>query len=504
MTTRVRVIAILTALLALALGAGSASAATVVLKFYDVAGTGTEVTGAAVRTVMRGSSGGDDSDALLDPATLQDVYEWPLYRSGSPGRWRFDIPSGRSVAFSVNWPTTSNGYSNVIVDNGGSGFSAAATVVFNYQAALDAKRRLDAALRARSTYVQSRAFTTAYASAASNITSANAATTDADRGRYGQLALDAVDVAYGLLLEEYGPAYAVANRTGPWIGLTVDDLTIERDWARLASTTTTPYGWTRIVFDPNLDRGSPSYYDAAVRAAQAAGLKVLAEPIDSTFASGYTRAQYLARIRAFVDYFPTVEAWEIGNEVNGCWVDQTVDASGSCTGTNIPAADRIVNKLADAASYVRTTRPSAKVVVTLYWQLGTDAARWSVFNWVRAGGLPSTTRANVDTILLSTYVEDAPLGLAFDQVMTALQTEFPGKQIGLGELDYWAPDTSQFWWAYDSSSTATARQELAHHYYAASLGYAGSIGGGFWWYFVEEFPGDALLQRAVRSVVDLL
>lgn len=484
-----------------ALSASGASAATVVLKFYDTAGTGTELTAAQVKTVMHGS-GGSDSDALLDLSTMQDIYEYPLYRSGSPARWRFDTVAGTPSAFSVNWPTATNGYSTVIIDNGGAGYTAAATVVFNYQAALDEKRRLDAAITARPSYVPSAAYTTAYNQAVSLIASANAATTDSDRGKYGQQALDAVDRAYSIMLQEYGPAYANAHSTNPWFGLTLDDPAVYTSWATLyPSVVGTSRGWVRIVFDPTRDGGNPSYYSAAVTAAKNAGLKVLGQPVDSGFANQYTRAQYLARFKSYVDYYPQVDAWEVGNEVNGCWTDSTTNASGDCTSTLLPVNDRMKNKIADAAAYVRSTRPAAKTVLTLYWELGTDAAKWSTFNWVRAGNLPAATRAQIDTVLLSTYVEDAPMGLAFDQTMNELHAEFPSQSIGLGELDYWAPDTSQYYWAYDASNTTNGRHAVASHYYAAMLGYPSSIGGGFWWYGAEELPGDTALQSAIHNVV---
>ncbi|MBG0823903.1 hypothetical protein HS048_24595 [Planomonospora sp. ID91781] len=463
----------------------------VVLKFYDAAGKGTELTGEAVKKVMHGS-GGSDSDALLDPATLEVVREWPLYAEGPPGRWRFDVP-GRAVAFAVNWPT-SRGYSTVVVDNGGTGFTGRGTVVFNLQAALDARRRLDAALAVRGGYRRSAEFERAYAAAAAELDRARAAASDAERGRYGQRALDALHTANDLMLSEYGPASAAARGAETWTGLTVTEVAGHRGRPELARWLTGPDGWVRIVFEPDEDRGDPEHYRAAVQAARAAGLRVLGQPLDSAFARENTRAAYLARMKAYVDAYPEIEAWEVGNEVNGCWVD------GGCRGQR-PVADddRITNKVADAAAYVRAARPQAKVVVTLYWQLGTDAARWSVFTWAREN-LPASVRKDVDVVALSVYAEDAPLGLAFDQVMNALHAEFPEQKVALGELGYWSADTTKAYWAFDAADTAAARRALAGHYYAAALGYEWSLGGGFWWYFVQEVPGDAGLQNAIRGV----
>ncbi|MEV0203339.1 hypothetical protein [Nonomuraea sp. NPDC050691] len=496
-----RVVLVLAVLAAGLTGAPAAQAAsgTVVLKFYDTAGNGTELSASEVKTLMHGS-GGSDSDALVDPVTLEDVKGYPLYKDGSPARWRFDIP-GEAVAFAVNWPT-SRGFSTIVVDNGGAGFTTGETLVFNQQAAVDAKRRLDAALAARPDYVRSAAFTGALADAVTNLDAAGAATTDADRGKYGQRALSAVNTANDLLLSEYGPAYAKAHDAEPWIGLTVDDISSHPSWPTLARTHTQPYGWVRIVFDPKADGGNVEHYRGAVKAARAAGLHVIGQPIDSTFANRYTRAEYLARVKAYVDAYPDVEAWEVANEVNGCWVDSRTDAEGDCVDQLVDHDDRIKNKIADAAAYVRS-KGSAKVVVTLYWQLGTDEARWSTFTWARAN-LPAATRKNIDVVTLSTYVEDAPMGLAFDQVMRALQAEFPDQKVAVGELDYWSADTTKAYWAFDKSDPLAGRRAVAAHYYAASLGYPRSLGGAFWWYFIQELPDDSGLQEAIRSVVDRL
>jgi hypothetical protein len=415
---------------------------------------------------------------------------------------RFDIP-GKPVAFAVSWPTPSRGYSYVIVDNGGGGFDAGGDVVFNYRAALDAKRRLDEALEARPGYKRSPAFDASYANAESELKRAAAATSDSGRGRFGQRALDEISRANDALLAGYGPVYARGRQKDPWIGLTVDDPDVFPGWPDMAGDLTEPFGWVRIVFDPTVDHGDPRYYKDAIEAADKAGLKILGEPIDSYFANRYTRAGYLGRMRKYVDAYPQVDAWEVGNEVNGCWVDSKTDADGNCTGKLVPANDRIANKIADSAAYVRRKRPNAQVVVTLYWQIGTDYAKWSVFNWSRAN-LTDRVRKDIDVVLLSQYVEDAPMGLAFDPVMRTLRAEFPDQRIGLGELDYWSSDTSRVWWAFARDDTLAGRRALAAHYYASALGYPRSVGGGFWWYFVEEMPGDPKLQQEIQRVVDRL
>ncbi|MFD9905220.1 hypothetical protein [Streptomyces sp. NPDC059063] len=471
---------------------------TVELKFYDAHGDGRLLSPRQARAVSHGT-GGSDSDALVDPVSLRVVQDYPLYEDGP--RLSFDTP-GRPAALAINWPT-GQGFSTVVVDDGGKGFARGGTVVFNHLAAKDAKRRLDAALDARPAYRRSARFDTAYRTAARELARADKASTDAGRGKHGQRALSAVDTAYGRLLEEYGPT---ARRTGaPWLGVTAADTT-GTAWAPLAGRLTGRDGWVRLVFDPADSPGTtiPRRYRDQVAAAHAAGLKVLGQPVDSAYANGAerrdlgTRAGYLARIKQYVDAFPEIEAWEIGNEVNGCWTDSRTTKDGDCTKRLLPDRDRMRHKIADAAAYVREKRPDAQVVLTLYWQLGTDAARWSAFTWADAN-LPPAVRDDLDVVLLSSWIEDAPLGLAFDQVMTRLAAGFPKQRIGLGELGYWNDDTSKFYWAFDKDDPDAARRRIARRYYAAALGYPSSVGGTFWWYFAQEMPKDAELRAALRD-----
>ncbi len=94
----------------------------------------------------------------------------PLFTSS--GTLALTVPS-QPVAFAFNWPTQPRGYSLVILDNGGSGFSGAATVNLTYQAALDEKRRLDSTLAARPDYQPSSDFQAACNAAVMHVNTAN-------------------------------------------------------------------------------------------------------------------------------------------------------------------------------------------------------------------------------------------------------------------------------------------------------------------------------------------
>lgn len=461
---------------------------TVTLLFYDRSGN--KIATAAARKIMKGSDTaystkktGWRNAALIDLVTLCDLKANPLATSG--GRLHFNLYS-TPVAFEVNWPTT-RGYSMMILDNGGTGFSASGgsiTVNFTYQAALDSMTKLNAELAARPDYRPSAAFTSAYNAAAADIATANGASDQSVKGKYGQLALDQLATATDLMLYEYGTYYAHAHLSAqtPWLGLTLDTITNYQSNLDLAEQIAGPYGWVRIVMDPGT---AFSVYAPMVDYAHSIGLKVMGQPIDSSYAKRYLGSAYLARFQAAVAALPTVDAWEVGNEINGSWL-------GADMGTRVD----------QAAAWVKANT-TAKVVVTFYWQIGTDTPETSMFNWERANLLDSTV-ANTDIFFFSWYPEDAPMGLAFDQVMRALHNQFPTKQIGIGELDYWASDTSQAWWYGDDTSFTAGRKDVASEYYRASLGYPYSVGGEFWWYFAEEMPAHPALAGKVSGARDAI
>lgn len=203
----------------------------------------------------------------------------------------------------------------------------------------------------------------------------------------------------------------------------------------------------------------------------------------------YTRAQYKQRFIDFLNYYngtnaSVLEAWEVGNEVNGSWLSAAIP-----------------NKIADAALEVRNRQPNAKTVLTLFWQINTDTKANSMFNWARTN-LPASTCQNIDMVLISQYAEQAPMGLAFDQVMNVLHSEFPSQQIGLGELGYWIPD-QQYWWAFDQNDPLGAGlRGTAAQYYPASFAYPSSVGGVFWWNFITEFTPDPQLQDILSNLRD--
>ena len=459
---------------------GSVEAATLMLKFYNAAGT--VLTFSQVQALQQGTmSGAYLADSFLDSATLRLISTTPMTDAGGLA---FALPAGQAVAFAINWPTSSRGYGLIIVDNGGGGFTNTATVNFTYQAAKDIKRRLDAALAVRSDYTRLATFTAAYNAAVACLAVADQSAVDSVKGAQGQLALEQLVVASDVLLKEYGPVYAAAHKSGasPWLGFTMEDVTkYKADLDKLAAMAGS-YGWVRIVFQTG---DAPSVYTAAVNYAKSKGIKVMGLPVDSSADTSYTRAQYLQRYKDFIAAFPTIDCWEVGNEVNGGWSSADIAA-----------------RVADVASYCKGQ--GKKTYLTLFWQINTANTTFAVFNWVNAN-LPATVRSNLDYVGLSQYQEQAPLGVAFDQVMRRMQAEFPSQQIGLAELGYWISG-QRYWWS-SSTNVVTAKHDILEQYYKASLGYAGANGGGFWWNYASAGPSydfDATMTNTVATLKNFL
>jgi hypothetical protein len=456
----------------------SERAGQVTLLFF--ARDGAPLSPAEVRALSNNGKAGYNNDLLVDPVTLRGIAAAPLRESGNS--LVFDV-SGRPMALALNWPTLPRGYSLILLDNGGRGFTAPATVNFTYQAAKDLRRKLDAALRARRGYRRSPGFDAAYRAARAHLAVADGATDSAVRGKEGQLALDQLAVAYDLLLSEHGPLAARGRlrRLQPWLGLTIDTVEGYRANLGLVAGLTRPFGWIRIVFDAGTE---PAEYRETVTYAHSLGLKILGQPVDSSYDKRFSRAEYLRRFDQLMGAFPEIEAWEVGNEVNGDWLTPEIPL-----------------KVADAAAACRAHGRLA--VLTLFWQLNTGAIRNSLFTWIDAN-LPAAVRKNLDVVLLSIYPEQAPLGVFFDQLMTRMRAEFPSGKLGIGELGYWIPD-QQFWWAYDREDpNGAARHAVAAQYYNAALDFPGSIGGCFWWNTLREFPRDPAMQSIVRAVRDAL
>lgn len=412
-------------------------------------------------TAIRTNGHGDEAinDALLDPATLVVEQIAPLYDDGT-GVITLDRPAG-AVALAVAWPTSA-GYSNVIVD-----LPPPGEHLFNLVAA----RQLvaDAAAGPSPDGPPPAAWGEAVTAATEALATAESLAS-ADPAAAAAAADRALESAVTALLL---PRHARRSGTELLKGVTLDRIELDPAiWPTIAAQAGDREPWVRLVFDP--DRG-PADYRPAVDAAHAAGLAVLGQFLDSSAMAEVSLAEFEQRVADFLAEFPDIEAWEVGNEINGTWLGPDAAA-----------------KAAAAARAVKAGT-TARTMLTLYWQLGEDTAEGAMFNWI-ADHVDATLLADLDDVAVSMWVEEHPMGAAFDRVFTTLAARFPEQRLLVGELGYGNDDLVNLWWWGDPDDpTGAARRAVAADYLALALDRPFLAGGGFWWYYATDaFPVNAL------------
>ncbi|MBP2329580.1 hypothetical protein JOF56_009965 [Kibdelosporangium banguiense] len=541
------------------------------------------------------------SEVLLDPGTLEAI-------PGKAGRVEVTddgaghlrlaftarkLPSGKGPALAVAWPT-GKGYSYVVMDNGGQGYAQTPDkpVVFNYQAAKDIEGQLRARVAGVPGYQPPEVYTDAFARAVRELRKVGDSSPADDQGRVGERALTDLHTAYDAFLADYGPRLAqrrmATARHGqdarPWLGATiVESETVpfyDKVWPRIAKATTptgrqSGYGWVRIVFEYDEKHGNKTtvdfeQYDRAIRNAHQAGLRVMGEVLDSTAAAQLTTEQYTERTRNLLKHYGRsagpglrIDAWEVGNEVNGCWVDnkeKDINKEKIDCAEPVSPGDRIHVKAGAAARAVKQDSPTTPVALTLFWELGAwgpstriqggtpaEQTPWaySPFNWIApgSGNLQWTDRESdkhdllddADVVLLSIYADNAPLGISLDRVMSTLDrrvSELSGKpgqhmRVGIGELGYWCghdehsdendpvyewcKDMNRVWplgnTGTDNASLEKDRAYMVDQYTRAALATDHGLGGGFHWYALQEmFPQNTTtsLCAALKAVTDAI
>ncbi len=447
---------------------------TIIMKVYDKEGNKLSYE-EFMDIVTNGNRGWAENDMLFNINDYTIVEGWVIYKDDE-GNPCFDF-KGSGIGLSLTWMTKNTGYFNLFLDNEGAGFSKSETIIFNYEAALSYWKKLNNALSIREDYNRSAEFNELYENAKYYINLAKQANKDSLKGKYGQIALDYIAQAYELLLYEYGIQYAQRHPSQQfWWGVTIDRIddyeNVLNSVSDLIENSATD-GWIRIVFDEFI---SPDYYDGIVSYAQKKNLHIMGEILDSSCMRLYSLEDFKSRVREYVNHFPDIEAWEIGNEINGEWLGENV-----------------VAKIEYAADYIKKVRLDAIIVLTLYWQFGTEDIPHSVFQWIKNNLKPELIN-KIDVIALSIYVMNSPLGMAFDEVFQMLHKYFPEKKIMIGEMDYWYVEGEDIWWWHSNTEpVSTVRKKFCKQMYASALGYPFSLLGGFWWYYnLEMYPPNDL------------
>ena len=441
-------------------------------EFYDRSGR--ELQYSEVQRISKGTSKGWENDALLDSASLAVIQANPLNK-------KLSFSVDKKCFFAMNWEVEPNGFILIIIDNNGEGIAGGENINFTYQAALDMNRRL--IMRMRSVhYNPSDTFSKVYKEAIAHLDSAQSSSSEAEKGAEGYKCLDFLSVAYDVFLREYGIANVHRGGMGasPQLSFTIDKLKNYREMVDLASQIAGEFAWIRVYMDIKIPL---SQYDDVIKYCRKKKVKVLAQPIDSSDAKNShlkSEEAYLQRFKECIARWPEIDAWEVGNEVNGSWLPRDID-----------------RKVIDVVNYCHEQKK--KSFLCFFWQINTDASPFDLFTWMKR--IPDETRKKIDYVGLSIYVEQAPMGAdAMDMVMLRMQKEFSDSEIGIAELGYWIKG-QRYWWAYDKNdSTGKALEKVAYQYYRASFAYDHSFGGCYWWNYCSEFPERRELQKIIVNI----
>jgi len=212
---------------------------------------------------------------------------------------------------------------------------------------------------------------------------------------------------------------------------------------------------------------------------------IFAEVIDSAYEFCFSVADHEARWNDYVSKLgDVVDIWEVGNEINGNWLDNSdpVPIKGQKCPWKIPdTSDRdVITKMINAYHIVKKAGKTA--ALTLYYEpnpacttsMGQayDPITWATQN------IPADMKAGLDYILLSYYSDKC---LNFKPDLTALFTQFhkifPNSKLGMGE------------WGYSVRKPKKAKlSELLNEGYSLHPDVPSWIGGVFFW----EFGTDAV------------
>lgn len=174
---------------------------------------------------------------------------------------------------------------------------------------------------------------------------------------------------------------------------------------------------------------------------------LLGEVLDSSYQGCFTTTTAQQRWTDYVSTLgPYVDLWEVGNEINGNWLDSK-DAGGtgkiSCPWKTPSTTDADV--VTDMINAYNTVKAAGKLAeMTLYYP-GTGSscdspAAFDPITWTEAN-VPLNMRNGMDYVFLSYYHQDCTAGAdpsasAWGAFFTQVQNLFPNAKIGFGEWGY--------------------------------------------------------------------
>ena len=256
--------------------------------------------------------------------------------------------------------------------------------------------------------------------------------------------------------------------------------------SNLTSTPTVRVTYKLVGSDSNKGAKADTYLSATKAISKNA--YVLAEVLDSAYEFCFDVADHEARWNDYVstlgDY---VDIWEVGNEVNGNWLDNSdpIPIKGQSCPWKIPVTtDKdVIAKMINAYHIVKKAGKTA--ALTLYYEpnpacttsMGPayDPITWATKN------IPSDMKAGLDYVWLSYYRDKC---LKFKPDLAALFMQFhkifPNAKLGMGE------------WGYSRGKPNKVKlTELLNEGYSFHPDVPNWVGGVFFWeYGTDAVPYD--------------
>ncbi len=282
-----------------------------------------------------------------------------------------------------------------------------------------------------------------------------------------------VTVALGVTGTAIAPGSARATTPSPVFGVTLDRIgNLSRIIAGEKALPEHPT--TRVYFDAS---EPATHYSKAVSELHAVGA-VMGELLDSSAAESVTVAEYQSRVESYLFTLgPSVDIWEIGNEVNGNW-----------TGPYSTGAAKVQEAYADVAA------AGGRSALTLYANeyasdnCGDGTGELTPVQYSEQyvspqvrDGLSYVFESYYPTQCGDTYPTDAQVASEMNQ----LHALYPNALLGFGEVGLPRRATKR--------TSATAAQVMSWAY-GLRPDVPDYVGGYFWWYAFEDvFTGKQLL-----------
>lgn len=364
------------ALLAAALAAAPARAASVKLFAFDDKGGPLDARGLTARLARA-------DDKSPDPDRLP-FWAFPLQDGAAPVRVRLaqegklvtaTWPGGPAVLRLV-WPVKEDGYSAVAADNGGNGYADGAAVFLDEEIAETQYRLFKDSWKRRTTdwqplYEPGKKAKQLADQARKAMTDAEGQKEAPKRAAAFEKALHATSLAWEKEVYEHGLQLALDEKRSQdeRFGLTLDDSILKRlddlDWIAQAASRTGS-NWVRVVIRPNpqdfayASLRSFNEYDGVISELKKRGLKVMACVLDTTqWPRTMTPENYAERVKNVVlHYKGQVDAWELGSEINGDWLGGASDPL---------TTDQVYKIYAAGAARAKELDPDGETMATLYW-----------------------------------------------------------------------------------------------------------------------------------------